>query len=119
MTDDHERAKHIRREIATVRELCERRAWSESALRERNTLLMASVPGLLVMLEDTLAALIEASNLGADDAVLIASAPLRKAAIRFAAAMKEHVQAEDTETDLHRAALVFADRIAELKAGVG
>lgn len=59
MTDGSERAKHIRREIAAVRELCERRAWSESELRSRNTCLIASVPGLLTMLEETLAQLVE------------------------------------------------------------
>lgn len=127
MTDDLERAQHIRREIVAGRELCERRVWGESALRSRNAQLITSVPGLLAMLEETLARLAsvteardEAQNLGSGDAVLITSAPLRKAAIKFAAAMKEHGQAEDTETDLHRAALVFADRVAELeKAGVG
>jgi hypothetical protein len=62
MTDKSERALHIRNEIAVIRALGEERVWSESQYNKRNISLMASIPGLLSMLEETLAQLIQMTS---------------------------------------------------------
>jgi hypothetical protein len=51
-----ERVAHMRSEIATARSLCEERVHSDEAYRMRNIKLGASVPGLLDMAEELLAA---------------------------------------------------------------